>query len=219
MELIALIKKLNFLLSNYKYLVGGFLFLFLQLFIYIANMNSESMVFYYWYCNHIPILFSLAFFFKQYQVVKGLIGVGLIPQVLWILDLMLYGLFSYQLFGFTQYFFELESSTQMISVLIIHVFSSLLAFLLTISVKPNYKSLITSLVYVLFLQLITLIFTDPSLNINCVQEICGLENFTPLLYKYYFFILTFIVMVLPSYFIQIGVFNIYKKYKKNKNII
>ena len=183
-------------------------------------MNSESMVFYFWYCNHIPLLFSIAFFFKQYQVVKGLIGVGLIPQILWILDLTLYGLFSNELFGFTHYFFELESIAQMVSVLIIHIFSSLLAFLFTISSKSNKNSLYISLVYILLLQIITLIFTDPSLNINCVQEICGIENFTPPLYSYYFFILTFVVMVLPAYVLQILAFNFYenriKREYKNK---
>ena len=213
-------KKLSNIYVQYSHLVIGCIFLFLQLFIYIVNMGSESMIFYYWYCNHIPLLFSIAFFFKQYQVVKGLIGVGLIPQILWILDLSLYAIFSFQLFGFTQYFFELESIIQMISVLIIHIFSSLLAFLFTISIKPNKNSLFISLVYIFLLQIITLMFTDPTLNINCVQEICGLENFTPPLYPYYFFILTFVVMVLPAYVLQILAFNFYenriKREYKNK---
>ncbi|MFT4244772.1 MAG: hypothetical protein ACMXYB_04955 [Candidatus Woesearchaeota archaeon] len=216
-----MIKTLSSFYTQYFHFIIGCIFLFLQLFIYIVNMGSESLVFYYWYCNHIPILFSIAFFFKQYQVVKGLIGVGLIPQILWILDLSLYAIFSFQLFGFTQYFFELESIAQMISILIIHVFSSLLALVFTISIRPNKKSLYVSLVYVLLLQIITLIFTTPSLNINCVEEICGLENFTPPLYSYYFFILTFVVMVLPAYILQILAFNLYenrirKKYQNKK---
>ena len=192
---------LNFFMK-YRYLIGGFTFLCIQMFIYIVNIGAYDFSFYYWYCNHIPILFSIAFFLKQYQLVKGLIHVGLIPQIMWVLDLTLYWLFSFQLFGFTQYFFELESTLQIISTLFIHIFSSSLAFLFTLNINPNKKSLYFAFGYVSILLLVTLTFTQVEQNINCVHEICGLEELTPPLYTWLFPFLTFIIMILPSYYLQ-----------------
>ncbi|MFP4401966.1 MAG: hypothetical protein ACLFPL_01940 [Candidatus Nanoarchaeia archaeon] len=200
--------------SNNMHVIAGLIFFCIQIFIFAINFQAEDKSFYYWFCNHIPILLSLAFFTKQYQIVKGLISVGLISQLLWIIDLSL-GYFEIILFGFTSYVFELESLLSVVSILFIHVFSTLLALMFTIHIQPTRKSLYVSFIYLILLQIITLTLTPEFENINCVYEICGVESLTPPFFSLLWSILTFIVMIIPAFFIQIGIFKLYEKYMQN----
>jgi hypothetical protein len=182
--------------------VFGVVFLAIQVFIFSINLQADDKSFYFWFCNHIPILFSLAFFTKQYQLVKALISVGLLPQLIWILDLTLYGIFDITLFGFTNYFFTLESTLKMFSTLLIHVFSTLLALLFTYKIPVESKSLKLSFLYLIILSIVTFLFTKSSSNVNCLHQICGIESLTPPLFPFLWPIITFLIMVIPAFYLQ-----------------
>lgn len=202
--------------SNNFYIIGGVFFLLIQLFILIVNINAQDYSFYYWFCNHTPLLFSIAFFTKKIQLIKGIISVGLLPQILWILDLI-FNVFSATLFGFTSYFFELESTLTIFSTLLIHVFTTTIALALTLSLKTKKTSLLYSFIYLILLLIITFSFTNSANNTNCIYEICGLEYIQIPLYTLLWPILTFIVFVIPSYILQVKL-NSYFKQKIKQNI-
>lgn len=198
-------KTLNSLLpflNRNSHILFACVFLSIQIFIFVINLQADDKSFYFWFCNHIPLLFSIAFFTKQYQAIKALISVGFIPQILWLLDLSLLGMFNITLFGFTQYFFTLESSLKIFSTLLIHIFSTLLALLFTIKIQPDKKSLKLSFIYLILLAIITFLFTQSSSNINCLHAICGLESLTFPIYTFLWPLITFIVMVVPAFYLQ-----------------
>lgn len=198
------------LYSNNFYIIGGIFFLLTQLFIIIVNINAQDYSFYYWFCNHTPLLLSIAFFTKKIQVIKGIVSVGLFPQMLWILDLI-FNVFNVTLFGFTSYFFELESTLTIFSILLIHIFTTTIALLLVFLQDTKRSSLLYSFIYLVLLLIITFLFTNPANNTNCIYEICGLEQFQIPLYTLFWPFLTFIVFILPSYILQDKLSNYFKQ--------
>lgn len=194
--------RLKELYSKNFYIIGGVFFLLIQLFILIVNINAQDYSFYYWFCNHTPLLFSIAFFTKKIQIVKGIVSVGLLPQILWILDLI-FNSINVTLFGFTSYFFELESTLAIFSTLLIHIFTTTVALLLVFSQNTKKISLMYSFIYLVLLLIFTFIFTDPISNTNCIYEICGLEQIIVPFYTILWPVLVFIIFILPSYFLQV----------------
>lgn len=182
--------------------VAGF-YLVLQLLLIWFNWGSDVDGLYVWYCNNVLLLFALSFYFEKYQVVKGLINVGFLAQLIWVLDVLSFVLFGNFLFGFSDYLFNLEHTALFVTTILIHVFSSFVALYFVFDKETKKESLMYSFFYVLALYFLVLLFTNPQSNVNCVFEICGLEEVIIIpFYTYLWPFLTFLVFALPTYYFQ-----------------
>ncbi|MFT4326768.1 MAG: hypothetical protein ACMXYK_04660 [Candidatus Woesearchaeota archaeon] len=156
-----------------KYMLLGVFFLIVQIifgFIFFRGPDTFNTILS--VCHHIPLLFAIGFFLKKDQFIKGLIHIGLIGQVLWIIDYMSFIFTGSHIWGFTDYMQNITSIVYIIMILIVHFLSTFLALGFVYKIKPERKSIIYSVVYGMILYIIILLFTRPERNVNCVFEFC-----------------------------------------------
>lgn len=190
--------------TNHKYFLVGVYFLILEIYViyYLSNFAGNSAFF--WVCNVLPVLFAFGFFTKNISLVRGLIGISLVPQLIWTADLFSVLFFNVELIGgFTRYAFN-NGSIAILPVLA-HIFSSAVA-LIAVYRKPlvAHKSLIYSFFLIIIFQIVSLSFTNLENNVNCVYKSClpaleGLIPFYTIVYPFGFFLL----IAVPGYFLQV----------------
>lgn len=178
------------------------IFILFQLILLVFNMGiGREFSIFIWYCDHIMLLFAIAFIFNRKDLVRSFVNIGLIPQLIWLLDLALSVVTGEFLFGFTEYVFSFSSILAIVITIAGHLFSTLVAILFSIDEKPQFKETYYSLVYVLSLYIITLLLTTPVENVNCVYGNClGFWNFV--YYTYLWPVLVYILLVIPSHYLQ-----------------
>ncbi len=184
-----------------KYFILGIYFLFLQFLIFFFNYRFVDFNVYFWFCNHIAVILAFAFLFKKYQFIKGVISVGLIPQLIWVVDFLLLYFLDITLFGVTSYVFDLQGFAFATTV-VIHFFSTFVALAFTYKEPIKKESIYYGLAYGFLLIISTLLFTDKDYNINCVYYLCGFENLTIPFYPYYMPFIGIILLVFSGYYIQ-----------------
>lgn len=179
-----------------------FYLILLQILVIIRNIQIESFQTFFYFCNHIPILIIIFLIYKKYNYLKALINIGFLIQFGWILDFFSKLIFDYYLFGSTFYIFEnLLSFSSLISILI-HTTTLIPLFFIIKKEKTNEKSLYYSIIYLIFIFLLTILFTNPLYDINCVFNACQI-NFLQINYFTWIYLpLTIISIILPTYFIQ-----------------
>ena len=156
----------------------------------------------FWYCNHAALLFGVAFLIDNIDIVKALINIGFLPQLFWVIDFFSKVLFNTYVFNVTDYVFN---DTTYLSALVIsfnHIFLIGVALYTTYKYKTSNKSVWYSFMYIMILFIITMLFTNPIDNANCVQYFCAYPLITGLFYRVLWPILAFSLMVLPTYYIQ-----------------
>ncbi len=204
-------------LGNYNgkniYFLAGIFFLILQAIVVFMNLDAGRPGVLFWFCNHTPLFIGVAFLSRNIDIIKGFISVGFIAHGLWTFDFLGKLLFNKFIFGYSEYIFGADGLELLVPVLI-HMFSITTAFLLTLREKTNKKVLLYALAYLVLLHGITIAYTIPEDNINCIQEICGFENITLPYYSLFWSPLVFIIMVLPVYLLQVLIYN--KFYKKSR---
>lgn len=194
-------------------------FLIMQIFILIGNINNEDYDVFFWFCNHIPMLFAISFYFNNHNMTKGLINIGFLAQLVWGLDFLSKLIFNTYIFNLTEYVFE-KNSLWILLPISIHLFSTNVALYLTRKEEPNQKTLEYSMIYVIILYIVTLIFTNPANNINWIYKIEANINYSNTLYTIFWPIITLVFIILPTQKIQELIYlktltkNNNKKYKK-----
>lgn len=186
----------------------GFFFLILQAIIIFAIKDLDYSTLF-WFCNHAPLFFSIGFFLKKYQLIKGIITVGILAQIIWIIDLLYYITTSNFLFNVTNYVADLQGFSLIITIMV-HVFSTLLALIFTFEEKIKKQSLTYTSVYGVLLYFSTLMFSSPEDNINCVFELCSFQSLELTHYTFIFPILAILVLIIPGYLIQKYLFKLIK---------
>lgn len=193
---------LRVVVKDKHYVFVALFFLLLQTFLIYANWNVERYYMYFWYCNHILVLFALAFYFKKKQAIKALIAAGLVGQIGWALDFFSFVFFGSHILGSTSYVFEITQTPVFVATILVHLLSSFIALLFTLDIQPKVKTLFYASVYWVVLYLILLLFTTPIGNPNCVYALCGFEHVTIPFYEFLWPFLAFFVVTLPGYYIQ-----------------
>lgn len=198
-----------------KYFYLALFFLFLQFIVIAGSYNTDNFDIFYWFCNHTPLFFSIAFFIRNISLVKSLINVGFLIQFVWLIDFLIALLFSYYTLGITRYVFEDLSGLTIFIPILIHIFSTNVSLIFTFKEKTKDIVLIYSFIYLVLLYIFTLFFTSVENNINCIYEICSLEFLTPPFYTFFWIPIMFILIILPSYYLQKYLFYLYLRYKNN----
>lgn len=196
------------LLKSKDYLLLLLVLFILQIFILIKNLISGQYMDYLWFCDFAPILIILAFVVKEDQLVKAIINIGFLTQF-YVLICLIFGLFSIE-----TGVFEVADSLSYgkfytITELLIHIIPINIIFFLTYEKETNRKSLIYSAIIITLMFIVSRIFTLPYRNVNLSYNIFGI-SFPIYIYFPLWFILTFGLIILPTYYFQ--------NYIRNKKI-
>ena len=198
-----------------KYFILGILFLCLQILVVVRNVLSGYLSFF-WYCDFTPIIFSILFFARKDQMIKGLLNIGLFAQLGYAIILIYKMMTGVALLGFV---FDFTGPFYMVSSLIIHL-STLVVFLTNYRVEPKKISLFYSLVFLSVIYFVVLMFTSPN---NAISGDYNFIYYSGLLsphIKYYtsmWILLGFTVVTLPTYFFQVLIYRIFKRNKLGRN--
>lgn len=148
-------------------------FLILQGFIVTVLLESAQTVpWLVWYCNHVSLLYALAFWARERNIIKGIMSVGLVVQVAWIIDFFAH-LLGFNLFNLTNYMFEGAMSATKAVALLAHMAVPAVIFVWTYKIPQRLISLFYSGIYIAVLWVVTLSFTSPDQNVNCVFSPCS----------------------------------------------
>lgn len=190
---------------NKKYFILGILFIFIQIIAVVRNIASDYYNFF-WFCDFVSLPLAIGFLLKKDNLIKSLINIGLAPQLIYI------GAYIYQLFSGIPLLDTLPRSTDFFyatSSIFIHL-STIIALIFTYKVKPTINMLFSSLMFLFGMYIVALFFTTQEQGIN---YILSSRTLIPLVIPYYtelWALLAFLVVVLPTQFIQ---HLIYKKAK------
>lgn len=200
--------------NNLYFLLGAF-FLIMQFFIFFGNYRTDRYDVFFWFCNHTPLFFAIAFFLRKDDFIKGLINVGFLAQFVWTLDFLSRILLGVHIFNITEYIFEDPNGLWVLLPIGIHIFSTNLALYFTYKKKPKTYALFYSMIYVLFLYSTTLTFTVVQNNINWVFKPEGLNMLIPYYTGLWPFI-AFLLLVIPTHAIQYGLYQLSKRKAANR---
>ena len=209
----------NFILKNRNllsrkdisyYFIGVF-FLMLQLVLVLINKNAQNYDIFYWFCNHVTLILGIAFIFRKIDIIKSMVNVGFLAQFFWTMDFFSKLVFDIYIFKFTDYVFEAMTGAIVAIPILIHIFSTNIAFYFTYEHKTKSKVLLYSFIYLAILYLVTILFTPNSSNINCVSHICGFKEYTFIGYNYLWVFIVFLVVIVPTHLIQWWAYILNKK--------
>ena len=163
---------------NPFYMMGIFLVV-AQLFIFSAVLHDPSIgIFLFWSCNNFCIFLMYACYKQDMQMIKGISYLGLVSQILWILDFGSH-ILGFDLSGITDYIY-LEGFSYANGVSVgVHIIVPIAVLVFSFRTKPMYTSLLYALPYIVFLYIVTLIWTPPVEDINCVFYGCGNDQYLP----------------------------------------
>jgi hypothetical protein len=172
----------------------------LEIIVVIKNVSVNDFSLFFWFCDFAPAFFALAFFMKNNQMIKGLINIGFITQVAALIGGSIFLLTGLDLFGFGNILNNMKIF-QVGVFLFVHAYSTSLALFSTYKTEIKPLSLIYSLAFLSFMFISSTLFTPFASNINYVFYLPTLSNFIPF-YSYLWIILTFCLIVLPTYLLQ-----------------
>lgn len=173
--------------------------LLVELLVIFRNVSANDPHSFFWYCDFIPVLLLIGFAVKNHQMVKGIISVGLIVQVLYLLDFVMYFILGHGIGNIAETFNYSPAYTAV--AFILHL-TTLLSLMIVYKVKTEKKSLFYSAGLLLLMFAATLLFTPPAQNANSVYSLNFLIGFTPPYYTQMYPLIAFALVILPTYYLQ-----------------
>jgi|GEM_PF-6103534 hypothetical protein len=195
-------------MTKNKYLISVIFFLTLSLLVIVRNILGKNYSDFIWFCDFVPFLLLIGFLFKDEQFIKGLINIGLFSQIVSFILLFCAVFLGINILEFANIL--KYSGFHIFVSLVLHAFSVNVALLLTYKEKPTKKSLFYSLLVLLIMLIITVIFTSQSENINYVYDLNFFNIVVPY-HPFFWIALAFIIVVLPTYGIQLLIYSFTKK--------
>ena len=188
------------------YIWVGVFFVLLQVVAVVRN-SFLDFVYFFWFCDFVPIILALAFFFRREQMIKGIVNIGLFPQLLYL------GSFIVRLFfGFT----FLDETDLLFSYNVFIIVSSVILHSATVIslgfvylVRPKVESLVYSFVGLVLIYFVAVIFTMPMDSINYVFLLSNSFGVDAL--SVFWIPLTFLGVVVPTHGFQWLVWRYFRK--------
>ena len=175
-------------------------FLSLQVLVLVRNWVTDYWVFY-WFRDFASGLFALFFLFKTPSWIKGLLNIGLVGQILYLVSFSSAVLFHVPLFGFL---IDLNSGALNISITFLMHCSTIVAWYATRDVKPETRALEASAGILIMIYTVVMIATEPATaidwNFNYIYT-SPIASYIPY-YTTLWVILAFCVVALPSHALQ-----------------
>ncbi|MBT3642886.1 hypothetical protein HN604_00480 [archaeon] len=202
-----------------KFLILGIFFTLLQILVIYRNL-SEAFNIFFWLCDFIPIIIAIGFFRKNLLLVRGVVSVAFLPQMVYLVSLVL-GTFIYpnlpnfsyliEAFGFLNF---LPKGGFYIFITILTHLSTLFAMMVVINYDHHKKSLKYSALLILGTFFASFLFTSPIDNINYVFTF-GQTVWPAILWT----LIVFFAITIPTYYLQklIHIILIRSKYFEKKD--
>ncbi len=182
--------------SKKSYLWVSMIFLCIQILVTLRNYQ-ETLMNFFWFCDFAALLFFFGFYFKDSQFVKSIINIGLIPQVYFLGEFFAHAVGIIFIPGkVAQHDFLYGTIT-----VLIHL-TTLFALFFTYKEKTKQKSLSYSIIILFGMYLATRLFTNAHDEVNYVFSNTSLTDIQIPFHLTLWVPLTFIILVLPTYFLQ-----------------
>jgi len=158
--------------------------------------QDESPIYFFWLCNHIPLIIGIAIFFRNSFWLTAEISLLFFGSLNWSLDFLSKLIFDQYLLGSTDYIFtgiSIQSATSILLHLSTLPLTLLAFFIIHEKNKTAWKG---SLLHMIILTPISFYF-GMEYNLNCLLKSCidWLPTFN--LYPIMFFISYFFLFVIP----------------------
>jgi hypothetical protein len=176
--------------------------LILQILLIYRGFLLEGFDIFFYFCDHICVVLALCFVFGWVDFIKALINVGLIVQIFWVVNVLVRFFFGFFLFGVRIFIFESSNYFSIVLSLLIHFSSLIVAFLFVRKKRTNFVSVLYAELYFLILYVLTLFFTNPINDVNCVFSACGLSFFQFDFFYFFYLPIVFVLVVFPSFLLQ-----------------
>lgn len=127
-----------------------------------------------WICYIAVILIGISAITRKPKLLTAQLNIMLIPLIFWSIDFLYHLTFGQTLFNIASYVFEPRPLlSQIVSSLHIITIPLSLFILYLVEAKEKIKdSWKISLIQILIIFFITILFTTPEVNVNCVYESC-----------------------------------------------
>ncbi len=165
----------------------------------------------FWLCNNFCFFLAIACYLRNMQLVKGISYAGIIPQLLWIFDFTV-SLFGIHISNVTAYISS-EGYTYANNIsIVLHMSVPIVILAFSFRMRPQLRSVLYSIPYILVLFALTYVYTPPAEDVNCLFEACHLDRFLP-----------YTIMAWPFYTIALSFFGyvihhvVYYTWKKIQN--
>jgi len=158
--------------KNYIRYSVSFLFITIAIIAIFNAVNDKNIDNIFWFCYVSLFLIGLGISTKNSLLLQSQINILLIPQMIWSIDFF-YRLFTGQTFwGITDYFFLQGGLSQKI-VSIQHIYTVPLTLYMLSLIKINKKDAWKySFIQITVIFFLSLFFTNPNKNVNCVFKSC-----------------------------------------------
>jgi len=195
-------------LNDYYFMAGTFLFIQVVILIrdyMVGNLHHQI----FWFCNFAPMLLAIGFFYKKKDFIKAVINVGLIGQIVALI------LFSYMVskgvFALSDIPSKFVKFIYIATTIMVHLVV-LWALIASYKIKPTRKALHYSFIIIIFMFVTAILFTSPYWQVNLVYPSGKFFSLHIPFYMVLWPILVFVLLVLPSHWIQK---KLYEKSRKN----
>jgi hypothetical protein len=188
------------------YFLAGILFVLLQVVAVVRNVLIDY-IYFFWLCDFILVLYAIGFFLNDEQFIKGVINLGLIPQTIYFVSVLILVLFRVSFFEGVEFLLGVPPFIILLT-LFFHA-STFFAFFFTYKIKPSKISLYYSLGCVLLVYLFVSLFSNPIDNPNYVflfSNFFGAERFSILWIP-----ISFLFIVLPTQLFQYFVWKFFSR--------
>ncbi len=193
------------------YFWGGILFLLLQVVAITRNVFS-SYLYFFWFCDFVPLVYAIVFFLKKDQAIKGMVNIGLFPQVIYLFSFVIKIAFGVSIVNEMDVLFA-RSAFLIFATVLFHS-ATIFAFFFTYKRAPNMKTLYYSFFWLVAIFVVTSLFTKPEDSINyvfIVSNFLGIDNLS-----FLWIPLTFLLVILPTQGLQYLVSRYFKRESRKK---
>ncbi len=126
----------------------------------------------FWFCNHISLVYAYAWYRENPELMMGVTCVGLIVQLLWLVDFIT-RLFGIHILHVVDYMFEGSFDYNKLVSLFLHAILPTYALYLISKKHVTKKAIVYSVLYSTALYVLTVLFSPNSKNMNCVFRPCA----------------------------------------------
>ena len=197
---------LGFMRKRDFYFLAGVLFVLLQVVTVVRNVLIDY-IYFFWLCDFVLVLYALGFFLKNDQFVKGIVNLGLIPQIIYFVNVLILIFFGVSFFEGIDFLLGVPPFIILLTLLF-HS-STFFAFFFTYKIKPSKISIYYSLVGVILVYLLVFLFSNPMDNPNYVflfSDLFGAEKFS-----IFWIPVVFLFIVLPTQLFQYFVWKVFSR--------
>ncbi len=175
------------------YFWAGVFFVLLQI-VAIARNLYFDFVYFFWFYDFVPFILAIAFFLRRDEVIKGIVNIGLFPQLIYTVS------FIARVFFGVQFLSDIEvvlgyNAFVIFSSIFLHL-ASVIAFGFSYRVKPKGRDLSYSLFGLVLIYIMVAVFTMPTDSINYVFLLSNFFGIDAL--SIFWVPITFFVVVLPT---------------------